>query len=89
MIGLAADHHADADIAVVAAAFGGEGDRAGHFERAGDGEHFHFMPGSFERGARACYQHVIEVVVETGFDDQETGHAGHSGMGLWSTILRP
>jgi hypothetical protein len=89
MVGLAADDHADADIAVILAAFRGQRDRAGNFQCAGHGEDIDVVSRRFERGACAGHEHVVEMVVETGFDDKETGHGGHSGMGRWSTMLRP
>ena len=75
MIGLAADHHAERDEGVVAAALGGQRDRAGQFERAGDGDRLMLVAGRLDRGAGAGEQHVVEMGVEARLDDQDRGHA--------------
>ena len=53
-------------------------DRARNFERAGDGDRLMGMTRGFECAAGAVDQHVVEVVVKAGFNDEEMGH----GLGL-------
>ena len=82
MVGLAAYDDSDGDITVVKVALGRERDGAGNFQRSGYGEYLHLMPRAFERGACPGNQLVIEMIVETGFDDEKTGHGTYSGMGM-------
>ena len=65
----AADDDAKRDIAVKAAALIGKRDRRRRFERAGDGHDLVAMPLGFERAAHAVDQHVVEMGIETRFDD--------------------
>ena len=74
MIGLTPDDHADGHEAIVLAAFRRERDGAGDFERAGNGQHVGLVSGVFQRGTRAFDQLIVQLGVETRFDDQETGH---------------
>ena len=69
-----ADSDADADEAFVAAAFGGKRDGARDFERAGNRHRFMAVPRRLDRGARAGDEHVIEMLVEARFDDENLGH---------------
>ena len=74
MIGLAADHHADRDEAVIEIGLGGERDGAGDFECAGHCQNLDLVPSRFQRGARAGDQHVVKMGVEARFDDEDAGH---------------
>src|SRR5690606_19991349 len=61
-----------------------EGDRPGHLERARHGQDLDLVAGFLEPGASARDQHVVEMFVEAGFDDQEAGH-GFSGIArIWA-----
>ena len=76
MIGLAADHRAERDEAVIvgAALFGAverEGDRGRDLQRAGHGDHVVGGAGLVERSLGAVEQRVGEVVVEARLDDED------------------
>ena len=82
MIGLAADHHAKRDIAVIfgAAIFLAverHRDDGGNFQRAHHGHHVIGGTGGVERSGGAVEQSVGHIVVEAGLDDQKM----RSGIG--------
>lgn len=73
MVGFAAENDDDRDEAFVAPAFGRERYGAGDLERAGHPHHLDLVPLQPERSAGAGDQHVVEMVAEPRFDDQELG----------------
>ena len=89
MIGLAADHGAQGDVAVIGLAdrtmpaLVGEGDGGGNFQGAGHGDHVVLRAERAQRLGRTFQQGVGQVVVEAGFHDQDTdrliGHQGRLG----------
>jgi len=83
MIGFATDHHADRDEGVIFVRR--QRDRAGHFQRAGHGDGLVGVAGRLDRGTRALQEQVIQMLVETGLDDQDAGHQSARS----STMLRP
>ena len=89
MIGFAADDDAKRDIAVITAALIGKRDRRRNFERAGDGHDLVAMSFGFERAAHAIDQHVVEMGIETRFDDQDMGHHSPPGIARSPTTDRP
>src|SRR3546814_917669 len=89
MIGLAADHDAERHIGVVTPAVGGERDRRGDFERARNGDRLVAVPLALERAAHAVEEHIVQMAVETGFDDQDVRHQASPGMGRSPTTERP
>ncbi len=74
MIGFAANDDAERDIGVIAPAFAGKGDRAGHFERAGHRDRLVPVPRFLDRGTRAGQQQVVQMLIKSRFDDQDAGH---------------
>ena len=91
MEGLAPDHDAQGDIAVIAAALGGQPDGGRHFERAGDGDGLVGMPRRFDRGAGALQEQVVQMVVEARLDNEQFRHRQLplTGTGRSPTMVRP
>ena len=93
MIGLAANDDAQRHERVIG--FGGIGDRdrAGYFQRAGDGDRLVGVARRLDRGTGAGQKQVVQMVVEARLDDQDRfwGMGGHvySSMRRSPTIDRP
>jgi hypothetical protein len=75
VIGLSANDHADGDIALIIAALVSKRDGRRNFQGARHGDHFGFVPRGLDRGLGPLDQLIVEVVVKTGFDNQEFCHA--------------
>jgi hypothetical protein len=78
VIGLTPDNHSERDEAVVLARFRRRRDGARQLQRARHGQLVNRMAGLLQGALGPRDQHVVEMLVEAGFDDQEAGH-GYSG----------
>src|SRR5690606_815868 len=90
VIGLAADHDAERDIGIIAPGIGRERDGGRNLERARHGYGFVAASLGLSRAPPPAEQHVVQMAVETGLDDENMRHYSASpGIDRSPTIDRP